>query len=154
MTPHPAQSKRSRDERSDIRVCYGPLIALLPHIASLMRAAGFRCPGHPRLGDRKRKGWMPGSSSAKRVVALLPGMTNLLERKKRAPTLASAFPPHAFRGGGIDATYLNVIANPLRSAFANKPTSVPESSSTAPFWLVSTIARAPPPTASPAPAAA
>ena len=50
--------------------------------------------------------------------------------------------------------YFIVIASPLRSAFAISPTCRPESSRTAPFWLVSTIARTPPPTASPAPAAA
>ncbi|MGY4349392.1 hypothetical protein ACVWXM_005885 [Bradyrhizobium sp. GM7.3] len=49
--------------------------------------------------------------------------------------------------------YRSVIASPLRSAFAIRPTCVPDSSSTAPFWLVSTIARAPRPTAMPAPAA-
>jgi hypothetical protein len=49
--------------------------------------------------------------------------------------------------------YLIVIASPLRSALAIRPTCWPVSSSTAPFWLVSTIARAPRPTASPAPAA-
>ena len=49
--------------------------------------------------------------------------------------------------------YFIVIANPLRSSFAISPTCWPDSSSTAPFWLVSTIARAPAPTASPAPAA-
>ena len=52
------------------------------------------------------------------------------------------------------AGYFIVIANPLRSAFAISPTCRPESSRTAPFWLVSTIARTPPPTARPAPAAA
>jgi hypothetical protein len=50
--------------------------------------------------------------------------------------------------------YFIVIASPLRSAFAISPTCRPESSRMAPFWLVSTIARTPPPTASPAPAAA
>jgi hypothetical protein len=49
--------------------------------------------------------------------------------------------------------YFSVIASPLRSAFAINPTSRPDNSSTAPFWLVSTIARAPLPSASPAPAA-
>ena len=50
--------------------------------------------------------------------------------------------------------YLIVIASPLRSAFAISPTCRPDSSRIAPFWLVSTIARTPPPSASPAPAAA
>jgi hypothetical protein len=50
-------------------------------------------------------------------------------------------------------SYLIVIASPLRSAFAISPTWRPDNSSTAPFWLVSTMARAPPPTARPAPAA-
>ena len=49
--------------------------------------------------------------------------------------------------------YFNVIASPLKSAFAISPVCRPASSSTAPFWLVSTIARAPLPTARPAPAA-
>ena len=49
--------------------------------------------------------------------------------------------------------YRIVIARPLRSAFAINPTWWPVNSSTAPFWLVSTIARAPRPTAMPAPAA-
>src|SRR3981081_4584189 len=49
--------------------------------------------------------------------------------------------------------YFNVIASPLRSTLAISPTCWPDSSSTAPFWLVSTIARAPPPTASAAPPA-
>ncbi len=52
-----------------------------------------------------------------------------------------------------DNSYRSVIASPLRSAFAISPTWRPDNSSTAPFWLLSTIARAPPPTASPAPAA-
>src|SRR6476659_375588 len=56
-----------------------------------------------------------------------------------SPTSRASFarlgPPQA--GEGAHRRYLNVIANPLRSAFASKPTSVPESSSTAPFWLVS-----------------
>jgi hypothetical protein len=38
--------------------------------------------------------------------------------------------------------YFSVIASPLRSALAIRPTCRPDSSSTAPFWLVSTIARA------------
>jgi hypothetical protein len=50
-------------------------------------------------------------------------------------------------------SYFRVIASPLRSALAISPTCRPDSSSTAPFWLVSTIARAPLPTVSPAPAA-
>ncbi len=50
--------------------------------------------------------------------------------------------------------YFTVIASPLRSAFAISPTCRPESSRTAPFWLVSTMARTPAPTAMPAPAAA
>jgi hypothetical protein len=49
--------------------------------------------------------------------------------------------------------YFNVMASPLRSAFAMSPICRPDSSSTAPFWLVRMIARAPRPTASPAPAA-
>src|SRR4051812_23424838 len=54
---------------------------------------------------------------------------------------------------GDDGAYRNVIANPLRSAFAINPVWRPDSSSTAPFWLLSTMARAPRPTARPAPAA-
>ncbi len=49
--------------------------------------------------------------------------------------------------------YLSVIASPLKSAFASKPTCLPLNSSTAPFWFLSTIARAPRPTANPTPAA-
>jgi hypothetical protein len=49
--------------------------------------------------------------------------------------------------------YLTVIASPLKSALAISPNCRPDNSSTAPFWLVSTMARAPPPTAMPAPAA-
>src|SRR4029078_12600776 len=49
--------------------------------------------------------------------------------------------------------YRSVIARPLQSALASNPTSRPLSSRMAPFWLVSTIAEAPRPTASPAPAA-
>ena len=49
--------------------------------------------------------------------------------------------------------YRIVIASPLRSAFAINPVWLPDNSSTAPFWLVSTMARAPRPTARPAPAA-
>ena len=49
--------------------------------------------------------------------------------------------------------YFSVIASPLRSTFAIRPIWRPDSSSTAPFWLVSTMARAPRPTARPAPAA-
>ena len=56
--------------------------------------------------------------------------------------------PNRFRTG-----YFSVIASPLRSAFAIRPVCWPESSSTAPFWLVRMIARAPRPIASPAPAA-
>ena len=60
--------------------------------------------------------------------------------------------PAGADGGTPD--YFIVIARPLRSAFAISPTCRPESSRTAPCWLVSTIARTPAPTASPAPAAA
>ena len=42
-----------------------------------------------------------------------------------------------------------MIASPLKSALAISPTCWPDNSSTAPFWLVSTIAREPLPTASP-----
>src|ERR1700687_1064245 len=52
----------------------------------------------------------------------------------------------------ITIPYFNVIASPLRSTFAISPTWRPDNSSTAPFWLVSTIARAPPPTARTQPA--
>ena len=53
-----------------------------------------------------------------------------------------------------DAAYFIVIASPLRSAFAISPTCRPDSSRTAPFWLVRTISRTPSPNARPAPAAA
>ena len=49
--------------------------------------------------------------------------------------------------------YLSVIASPLKSAFASKPTCLPLNSRMAPFWFLSTMARAPRPTASPTPAA-
>ena len=45
--------------------------------------------------------------------------------------------------------YFTVITRPLRSALTIAPTEVPLSVSTAPFWLVSTIACAPRPTAAP-----
>ena len=64
--------------------------------------------------------------------------------------LAAGLPPMAQPA----PNYFIVIANPLKSAFAISPTCRPESSRMAPFWLVSTIARTPRPTASPAPAAA
>src|SRR5581483_10855704 len=50
-------------------------------------------------------------------------------------------------------TYRSEIASPLKSALAIRPNCWPESSSTAPFWLVSTMARAPWTMARPAPAA-
>src|SRR5699024_3173829 len=49
--------------------------------------------------------------------------------------------------------YFREMASPLRSALAISPTCLPESSRTAPFWFVRIIARAPLPTANPAPAA-
>ena len=49
--------------------------------------------------------------------------------------------------------YLSVIASPLKSAFASKPTCLPLNSRMAPFWFLSTMARAPRPTARPTPAA-
>lgn len=49
--------------------------------------------------------------------------------------------------------YLNPIARPDRSRSAIRPTCEPLSSSTAPFSLRSTMARAPTPTAAPAPTA-
>jgi hypothetical protein len=63
------------------------------------------------------------------------------------------FAAHQREASTATHSYFNVIASPLRSAFAISPTCLPLSSSTAPFWLVNTIARAPVPTASPAPAA-
>ena len=45
--------------------------------------------------------------------------------------------------------YLTVITRPLRSALTMAPTERPVSVSTAPFWLVSTMACAPRPTAAP-----
>ena len=62
--------------------------------------------------------------------------------------------PLARNDDGVGAcAYRIVIASPLKSAFAIRPVCVPDNSSTAPFWLVSTMARAPRPTARPAPAA-
>ena len=49
--------------------------------------------------------------------------------------------------------YFIVSANPLRSRFTLSPVCRPESSRTAPFWFLRTIARVPRTTASPAPAA-
>ena len=42
----------------------------------------------------------------------------------------------------LEASYRSEIASPLRSALAINPTCRPDSLSTAPFWLRSTIARA------------
>ena len=58
------------------------------------------------------------------------------------PTPSFAYSPlkgHA-RFTREQTPYFNVIASPLRSALAISPTVRPDSSSTAPFWLVSTIA--------------
>jgi len=59
----------------------------------------------------------------------------------------------ARRTKSLSPAYRSVIASPLKSALASNPTSRPVSSSTAPFWLVSTIPEAPRPIARPAPAA-
>ena len=66
-----------------------------------------------------------------------------------APSLAQNASRRASRRG-----HLSVIANPLKSALAIRPTWRPSSSRTAPLVLVSTMARTPAPRASPAPAAA
>jgi len=71
-----------------------------------------------------------------------------MARARYGPDLAATL-PHAVP----TPPYFSVMASPLRSTFASNPTCRPVSSSTAPFWLVSTIPRAPVPTASPAPAA-
>src|SRR3981081_1319189 len=55
--------------------------------------------------------------------------------------------------GGPPRAQRNEIASPLRSAFTIRPVCRPLSCSTAPFSLVSTIARTPLPTAAPAPPA-
>lgn len=55
--------------------------------------------------------------------------------------------------GALGGAHRTVIARPLRSAATISPAWRPEIASTAPFWLVSTIAPAPAPTARPAPAA-
>ena len=47
------------------------------------------------------------------------------------------------------AAHFTVITKPLRSALTMAPTELPVSVSTAPFWLVSTIACTPRPTAAP-----
>lgn len=52
------------------------------------------------------------------------------------------------------AAYLSDSAMPFKSTLMITPAERPASESTAPFWLVSTIACAPAPTAPPAPAAA
>jgi hypothetical protein len=46
-------------------------------------------------------------------------------------------------GSRFTQSYLNVIASPLKSALVISRTCRPDSSSTPPFWLVSTISRAP-----------
>jgi hypothetical protein len=51
------------------------------------------------------------------------------------------------------ANYRSEITSPLRSAATISPAWRPASLRTAPFWLASTIAPAPGPTATPAPAA-
>jgi hypothetical protein len=95
--------------------------------------------------------------------SLLAGIIGRLPRAKgtaaclvnvRAASMASAHcGPTAAQRRLHRVAYLSVMASPLRSTFASKPTCLPVSSSTAPFWFVSTIPRAPVPTASPAPAA-
>ena len=55
--------------------------------------------------------------------------------------------------GDLNVTYRSEIARPERSALTINPVCRPLNSRTAPFWLVSTIARAPRPIAAPAPAA-
>jgi hypothetical protein len=107
-------------------------------------------------------GWVPASAGTTKCVGWAKA------RMRRAHHLSTLRPRRWARGACHRAAllrgpvgfahptilpYLNVIASPERSAFAISPTWRPASSSTAPFWLVSTIARAPPPTASPAPAA-
>src|SRR5262249_57822618 len=52
-----------------------------------------------------------------------------------------------------NANYRSEITSPLRSAATISPAWRPDRRSTAPFWLVSTIAPAPAPIATPAPAA-
>src|SRR5262245_10750042 len=54
----------------------------------------------------------------------------------------------------VARAYLSAIVMPLRSRLAIRPTWRPESRSTAPFGLRSTMTRAPPTTATPAPPAA
>jgi hypothetical protein len=94
------------------------------------QAAGFaRQASH--LSRHRRPGW--------RLRAV--------SRRARGIMSVSALPTRS-------QSYRIVIASPLKSAFAISPTCRPESSRTAPFWLVSTIARTPPIMASPAPAAA
>ena len=80
------------------------------------------------------------------------------DEARNADRLAEAgrVPPHARehvlpRFGRERAAFphLTVIASPLRSALTMAPTEEPVSDSIAPFWLVSTIACAPRPTAAP-----
>ena len=47
--------------------------------------------------------------------------------------------------------YFSVNTSPLKSALTIRPVCSPESASTAPFWLASTMPCAPPPMAAPAP---
>jgi hypothetical protein len=50
---------------------------------------------------------------------------------------------HSKKSGHTALPYLILIASPLKSALAIRRTCRPDSSGTPPFWLVSTIARAP-----------
>ena len=51
--------------------------------------------------------------------------------------------------GCVLPAYFTVMTRPLRSALTMAPTELPVSSSTAPCWLVSTMACAPRPSAAP-----
>ena len=67
--------------------------------------------------------------------------------------IADIAPFSATTKSELARSYRTEITSPLRSAATISPAWRPASVSTAPFWLVSTIAPAPGPTAAPAPAA-
>ena len=121
---------------------------------------GCRAPtgGSPSAVSKCRRGWpgranrrgakskRPSRQASRQEPSSISGSYGTLQDScwlQNCPRCAQSAP-----------NYFIVIASPLRSAFAISPTCRPESSRMAPFWLVSTIARTPPPTASPAPAAA
>src|SRR5262245_1728047 len=98
-------------------------------------------------------GTLSAAAAAKSPAVVNAKATAAFENR-RAMSILLRFTFDARLAEPVAPAYFTVIASPLRSAFAISPTCRPESSRTAPFWLVSTIARTPAPTARPAPAAA